>query len=251
MKIIVFTSCAPIKGGRGEIQKLALQTWKQTFGCDIIILGNDEGVSDLCKENKYIHIPDVVTGREYGIENSVGVMFDDSIHKIRSLYPAEWYMYINSDNLAVSTSMFRQYLYHFMKLKNVPAFYTYRYNVNRSDVFLDGTWKQEDLMLKLNKPGIDSYLWPKEIFYNIELLPLVSDGWSVDVWMAQATREIADTYLGNNLWQTIHPSHPESSCHQEQEHRNSTIHNKRIIKEWRNIDINRLYENKPPEWMVV
>jgi SAM-dependent methyltransferase len=61
-----FTTCKPFEREFADIQWNALRSWKEAYpGCEVIVFGNEPGVSECCRELSFKQIPEVQRS-EYG-----------------------------------------------------------------------------------------------------------------------------------------------------------------------------------------
>jgi hypothetical protein len=66
LSLTFFTTCKPFRGEFAVIQQNALRSWKESYpGCEVIVFGDEPGVSDCCRELGFKQIAEVRRS-EYG-----------------------------------------------------------------------------------------------------------------------------------------------------------------------------------------
>ena len=93
MKLVIFTTCKPLIGDDKWRQEQAIKSWTLLKGMEIIIIiiGNDEGVKELCEKYNLIHEPHV--------RNIKNVPFLHDMLEIGVKYsePDDYLLWTNSD----------------------------------------------------------------------------------------------------------------------------------------------------------
>ncbi len=81
--LTLFTTCKPFEGKFALIQRNALRSWKSLQpACEVIVFGDEPGVSECCEELGFRHVP-VVSRNEYGTPLLDG-LFDAAEHMATS-----------------------------------------------------------------------------------------------------------------------------------------------------------------------
>jgi hypothetical protein len=90
--LTIFTLPKPFEGHIGVIQRNALRSWVALRpGCEIILLGNEEGIAEHAREFGVRHIPDIARN-EYGTP-----MLDDAFAKVTHSARFPRLCYVNAD----------------------------------------------------------------------------------------------------------------------------------------------------------
>ena len=99
--ITIFSTFKPFEGHIGIIQRNAIQSWKKLKGNpEIILLGDESGVAEICKEFNLKHIPNIKYN-EYGTPYCEGVF-----QKAQEYAKHEIVSYVNGDIILTNSFIF-------------------------------------------------------------------------------------------------------------------------------------------------
>jgi len=255
----LLTSFAPIKGDWGLMQQVAAYSFSLLQDCKVFVLGNDDGASQICQQYGFIHIPNVKVGKDIGVSTSNGIVLGDAFEKVKEQINEGVVLFINGDNVIVPSVLYsdnssidesfqkmndyfkgdfcgwgrRNEVYDYNNLKQIQSIEkSYEYTVK---LF-------EEKKSKRIQYGIDLYIWSYSAFNKMELLSVLIDGWHYDNWLGHVPYQLSKNvvYL-TDIIETIHYQHPESSNRQQNEARESTLYNKKLIQQYfPNLDIFKL-----------
>ena len=176
--ITLLTTFAPIRGDWGQIQKIAAYSFS-TLGCQVIVLGNDFGVDEICRKYGFLQIKDILVGKDIGVQSSNGIVLGDAFLKANRYIKEDVVIYINGDNIIMPNSPLVKILPQLMKEFNGDfggwgrrhEAYDYRKYIDLSEelayedtTLLYGTGKLRRILY-----GIDIYLWSRPVFEKIRL----------------------------------------------------------------------------------
>ena len=250
MKITILTSCAPFVEGRSVEQETALYSFAAVNDAEVIVLGDDVGVSKVCSDFGFKHISDLPIGEYIGIKNGGGILMGPAFEKALEVLTGEYVFFINADNILVPTECNERgdlgdVLDHIaQKTGNDFCAWNRRYEwpdyhktYAKDDVVARYTEAVYNYYCPAGEPlqqikyGIDLYLWPTHLFEKLLKFPLAIDGWGYDVWLGYESYRLSkNVFYLKNVIDTIHPTHPNTSKHQEREHKESTAHNRKILE---------------------
>jgi hypothetical protein len=186
--MITFFACPkPFQGHIGIIQRNAIESWTRLRPRpEIILLGTDPGIAEICKESDLIHVAEVDTS-EYGTP-LVSSIFQ--IGQVRASHPVV--CYINSDILLTSD---------FMHTVEIVATKMTRFLIvgQRWDVDINDAWNfdtpawEADLKSLLTQKGtlhapsgIDFFCFPRGMYTDI--LPFAIGRPGFDNWLVWRAR---------------------------------------------------------------
>jgi len=250
MKITILTSCAPFVEGRKVEQETALHSFAAVNDAEVIVLGDDAGVAEICSEYGFKHISDLPIGEYIGIENGGGILMGPAFEAALEVLTGEYVFFINADNILVPTEYSSQgdlgdFLdriahdtYHdFCAWNRRHEWPDYHEAYAEDDVTARYTAALDRYCCATGEPlqqikyGIDLYLWPVHLFEKLPKLPFAIDGWCYDVWLGYESYKLSkNVFYLKGLIDTVHPTHPDTSYHQEHTHIQSTQHNRKILE---------------------
>jgi len=178
--ITFFSVPKPFKGHIDIIQRNAIQSWKKLgSNCEIVLLGDEYGVSDVSKELNVLHISTIK-------KNTFGTPLIDSIFEIADkMAMTSFLCYINTDIILFNNFLTAFNKIHFNKFLMVGQ----RWDVNITFPinFSHADWETQ-LTIHLDKFGhlhgcfgIDYFLFTKGLWSRIPAFALGRTKW--DNWL--------------------------------------------------------------------
>lgn len=194
MKILLITTCAPFKGEKDIIQRRALRSWKEQKDTSVIVLGNDYGSDEICKEYGFQHIANIPTANDNLKLKHYAIMLDEGL---KAVLP-----YIEDNDVIVwaNSDLVFDNIYH--------PFYClwgmYKGFVGWCRRW-DYDWKEiKDIdnidMSRIQEHpycGIDVFFWTKEFFYKqVKEIPnFVVDAWQTDHYFKRYMGSLTRNYI--------------------------------------------------------
>ncbi len=186
--LTIFTAPKPFLNQHiAMIQRNAIQSWVQ-LGPDVevILLGNDEGISEAARDLKVIHVSDIAT-------NSLGTPLVNSIIKSARAYGSgEMLAYVNADilvmdNFLTSSKLICKKLQKFLAVGQrwdlsigIPLTYTPGWQAR--------LWADTQKRGRLHpRGGSDYFIFPRLCFREIPEFSIGRAGW--DNWMIYQARQ--------------------------------------------------------------
>ena len=179
--VTIFSTLKPLVGHIGIIQRNAVKSWTKLRGNpEVILLGDEFGVSDLCKELNIKHIPDVECSK-YGRPYCKSVFC-----KAQEVAKHDINTYVNGDIILTNS-----FIYGAERAANFDHFLMigrrYDLDVNSLIDFDNGNW-ESSLKSKAIKygslhknSGIDYFAFRKLDWLEIPPMVIGKIGW--DNWM--------------------------------------------------------------------
>lgn len=180
--VSLFSVPKPFKDSYEIIQENAIQSWLLLDPVpEIILCGNECGISEICKKYNLIQIADIE-------KNSYGTpLLNDVFEKVSQLASFEILFYINSDIIVLPD--FSKSLIMLLSVQKSAFLLTgnrWNLDINKTLDF-SNDWekrlKNEIISKgKLNRPGIDYFIFRKSLFKAIP--PFAIGRFSWDLWLA-------------------------------------------------------------------
>jgi len=205
--LTIFTVPRPFEGHMDLIQKNALMSWKNLKPSpQIILLGNEIGVSEICKEYEIDFVPDVKL-------SSYDTPFvNDVFSRAEEMAQYDIMAFVNTDIILMDD--FIPAIESVSKKFENFLLIGQRYDIDIKEGidFEDSSWKQ-DLVNKIKSEGelhapcgIDYHVFRKGLWSNIP--PFVIGRSSYDNWLtSQAFREGHIGIDGTKVIYAIHQQH--------------------------------------------
>lgn len=221
MKVVLITSAAPFIENKKHIQDMAFYSWALQKDLEVIVLGDDEGVTERCKIYDFLQISEIKTARDILGVNHGAIMLDDGLKRaLPHIVDCDIVLWVNSDIVLIDNVV--------GELKRIgdTGFVGWGRRWDFSDwlFLLDMTLEQrfEAIKDKLNTGkiivhpycGIDSFFWSKEIFIKqVEILPaFVVNAWSTDHYFNRSQFELTkNRYEITNRIRGVHLAHRDVS----------------------------------------
>ncbi len=202
----IYTTCRSFDHPKfGLIQRNAIGSWLQLQPRpEIIIVGNDPGVSEICKEQNLIHIPEVETR-----ENNCPVLSDmakraESISNTNTMLLISSDMIIFQDSVDASNRLEKQFKRFCAGLHRKDR--DIDHLIDFSNINWIGDAKQ---FVKLGHPGAgDYFLYTKGIFYDMP--PFTIGRASCDNWMYWKAYELKCLVNITPIVEVVHQNHDQS-----------------------------------------
>lgn len=185
--ISFFSIPKPFEGHIGIIQKNAINSWKNSnFGSEIILLGDEPGIEEICAELGLTHIKPI-RKNEYGTP-----FLNDAFRIAQKIAKFDLICYVNSD--IIITNNFCEAIIHFQFKKFLLVGRKCNVSLDYLIDFSHDAWKQQIIDLAksngkmLGDTAIDYFLFKKGIFFNIPPFLVGRAGW--DNWLIYHTRRL-------------------------------------------------------------
>ena len=209
----IFSIPKPFRGHNGVIQRNAIKSWTKLFPlCEIILLGDDEGTTEISAELGLRHAPEIE-------RSDFGTPLISSMFNIaQQLASHELICYVNADIILMSDFMLR-----------VKQIREKRYLLVGQRCDLDVTelidFTQPDWETCLHrrvkesgklhaKSGIDYFVFPRGLFGNIPGFAVGRAVW--DNWLIYRTRKLkAPVIDATQVITAIHQNHDYSHIKQQ------------------------------------
>jgi hypothetical protein len=208
--LTLFSCPKAFHGHISVIQRNAIKSWSLLHPKpEIILLGDDAGIAEICREFRLVHIPDIE-------KNDYGTPLVSSIFKTgqeAAIYSVV--CYINADILLMSD---------FMQSVETIAAHTSNYlmigrrwdvDINEQWDFLNPDWEkrlkfQSQKNGKLHAPtGIDYYVFPRE--FDLKIPPFAVGRFTWDNWIVFRARELGTPVIdATSAVMAIHQNHDYS-----------------------------------------
>lgn len=205
--LTIFSTPKPFVGLNEISQWNAINSWKDLgAGYEIILLGNDKGVSNIAKELDLIHLPNINTN------NLNTPLLDSVFEKAQFNSSYEYMMYINAD-IIICTNIIKK----IKSLEYENFLMTGRrwdLDITKKINFSDVNWKKKLLSLKSSKGVLHNYSGKDYFIFkkgSIDMLPFSVGRPYWDDWFLYHARSkkypIIDATLTINI---IHQNHDYS-----------------------------------------
>jgi len=235
--IAIITSCAPFKNDRTPIQNTGLFSFK-AFTKKVIVLGDDEGVADICQQLNLIHVKEnLPTGKDVGIPACSGLLMGSAFEAAKKYVQEDIVLFINADNIIMPS---KYDIRDLVGLYSEFSGWNKRLNLTNWQPYIDDNpltsfFKLVDCytnarhQLERNFPGIDVYLWSGELFHKMKCPEFLIDAWSWDAWLGTfCSTACKNTFELQEVLDTIHPQHVTG--HQVAEHKAGTDYNVNLLQ---------------------
>lgn len=180
--ISLFSVPKPFKEGYEIIQGNAIQSWLMLNPRpEIILCGDEFGTSEICKKYNLVHISEIK-------KNSYGTpLLNDVFEKATNVACNEIICYINTDIIILPD--FTKSLVNLLTVHKSAFLLTgNRWNLNiNKNIDFNFDWdtklkKEVTSKGKLNRPGIDYFIFQKSLYKTIP--PFAIGRFSWDLWLA-------------------------------------------------------------------
>lgn len=204
--LTIFSTLKSFEGHIGIIQRNAVKSWKKLKSDpEIILLGNESGVSEICKELNLKHIPNVKCNK-YNTPYC-----EDTFQKAQDSAKYNIVSYVNGDIILTNS-----FIDAVIKLKTYEKFLMvgqrYDLEINTYIDFNNPTWEkilkdQVKLRGKLHKyTGIDYFIFRKNDWMQIPSMVLGRIGW--DNWFVScAIKKNHMVIDATNFIYVVHQNH--------------------------------------------
>ncbi len=185
--ITIFAIPKPFQGHIDTIQRNAIRSWLLLHSkCEVILLGNDEGTSDIAAEFGIRHIPDIA-------RNEFGTPFLNSIFEVAQAAASNDIMaYVNADIILMSD--FMDAVKRMPKSSFLMTGQRWELDLKEQLVFSDDNW-EESLKALVGKKGrlqgrgaLDFFVFYKGFWPDIPPFAVGRTLW--DHWLIYYARSI-------------------------------------------------------------
>jgi len=205
--LTIFTTAKPFKGHTGTIQRNALKSWTLLQpACQILLIGNDDGSSEVAREYQLTHIP-VVERTDYGLPRI------DALFALAEEHAKHTYLcYANADIILMQDFI--------ESIKRVVAYRKrflavgkrWNLDVDAALKFADPQWGAE-LRGLVQQHGhlfahdaLDYFVFPRGLYRKIPPMGVGREGW--DNWMIyEARRHLAPVIDITPSTTVVHQNH--------------------------------------------
>lgn len=209
--ITIFTTPKAFTGHNKITQENAIQSWKRIVPrCEVILLGNDDGVAEAAQKYECKHIADV-SCNEYGTPLISGLFNEAERHASNRIM-----CYVNGDIMFTSSLLQAVELIKHKK-KFLMVGQRYNVDIDSSLNFMDHEWESSLFLYSttkgiLNQPfGIDYFIFPKGQFVDIPDLVVGRAWW--DNWMIyNARKKFIPIIDATRVILAVHQNHDYSHC---------------------------------------
>jgi len=208
--LTIFAVPKPFRGHIGIIQMNALQSWiRLSPPCDIILFGNEEGISEAASRLSVRHIPDVKLN-EYKTP-----LLDDVFSKAQQNSVYDTMCYINADIILMSD--FIRAVEHVRGKKKAFLMVGRRWNVNLEHYldFSQSNWEEQlrTYVLKCGTPTppewIDYFVFNRGLYSD--LLPFALGRAAFDNWLLWKAYSLkAQVIDASQATMVVHQNHDYS-----------------------------------------
>jgi len=227
--VTIFTTCKPFSGISKIHQGNALRSWA-ILGLDVIILGDEPGVAEICKEIGATHIKDVIRSSENL------PLINDLFRKAEQNSSTQYLAYLNSDIILLPDFLDTVNVLAKHKQSNTPRLLTARrYNIplNEEIDFASPTYTNrlvdlKDLTGSWDHPfAIDMFLYSRDLFQELPTFSVGRPQW--DNWMlGEAIRQKSNLIDCSDTCTLLHPIHGYGGNWEEVTFGKSARHNKEL-----------------------
>ena len=212
----IITSCAPFTGFRKRLQEVALHSFAQVRDCQVIVLGEDEGVEEICTKYGFTQVKGIQTGKDVGVPGADGIVMSDGFERAKQVVKGRVVCYVNADCVLMPWSYYKIGLLFLEGIRFAAwgrrlNWDKYRPKINDVDdatAFENVQRVYKTGKLKRNGFGIDLYMWSRAVFEDMMMPPFLIDGWSWDIWMGNIIFDLTDRcYRLDGIMEIVHPQH--------------------------------------------
>ena len=205
--VTIFSTPKPFTGLNKIIQWNAIKSWKN-LGEDyeIILLGNDKGVKEICDELDLIHLPDINTN------NLNTPLLDSVFKKAEKRSSKDFMMYINSDIIICNDIVSKISSFNFESF--IVTGRRWDLDVKSEINYENDNWKKDLLLLNQRKGVLHDYSGKDYFIYKkgtISMLPFSVGRPYWDDWLLYHARSkkypIIDASLSIKI---VHQNHDYS-----------------------------------------
>ncbi|MGE5305791.1 MAG: hypothetical protein ACM3TN_20965 [Alphaproteobacteria bacterium] len=207
--LTIFATPKPFRGHFAVIQRNAIRSWTLLRpACEIILMGNEEGTSEIATEFGLRHIPDVA-------RNTFGTpLVSDLFKQAQQISAHNILCYVNSDIILMSD--LTRAVQSVIKRKNRFLLVGHRWNLDVIDI-LDFKLDWEDkLRNQVRKVGqladhsaIDLFVFPRGMWGDIPPFAIGRPRW--DNWMLYRARSLRAALIdATPVMTVIHQNHDYS-----------------------------------------
>lgn len=239
-KIGLITTCAPFVGEKKFIQELAFYSWSLQDNIDVVVLGNDYGVKQICERFNFIHHPDVRTARDLGINNPAILLNDGFQRVLSTLSDVSSFLWLNSDLILVTSDIFsiipnlteKQDFSGGVGLRRDYDNWNYLQEIDSLPLIFEQVVQTFEKESKLHGfHGIDLFFWSYDLFKYLsrEIPPFIANGWRTDHYFNYFLfKNAKNRYDVSEVANIVHLTH-KTSIQETKEWQQSHEHNKLLF----------------------
>lgn len=186
--LTVFATPKPFRGHIAVIQRNAIRSWTLLRpACEIILLGDEEGIADTAAEFGLRHVP-------YVVRNSFGTpLVSDLFKQAQQLSSRNFFCYVNSDIVLMSD--FMQAVQRIVEQKTRFLLVGHRWNLDvKAPLDFEADWEGK-LRRQVREHGIlayecsiDFFVFPRGVLGEIPPFAIGRPRW--DNWMLYRARSL-------------------------------------------------------------
>ena len=186
--LTIFAVPKPFGGHIGIIQRNAIRSWTLLRpACEIILMGNEEGIAEIAAEFGLQHVPDVA-------RNSFGTpLVSDLFEKAQRISKHNLFCYVNSDIVLMSD--FTEAIQRVARQTTRFLLVGHRWNLDVKEPFDFGSGWEEQLRCRVREHGtlafaysIDFFVFPRGVLGEIPAFAIGRPRW--DNWMLYRARSL-------------------------------------------------------------
>lgn len=205
--VTIFSCPKPFEGKIGSIQRNAIKSWQLLYPKpEIILIGNEPGVEEICREFSIIHVKEV-EHNEYGTPLVSSLFKKAQAHASRSIL-----CYINGDIMLTNDFMDAVELIKEWKGKFLMIGRRYDVDIKQEVNFNESDWVEKvKLYVKQNgrlhpPTGIDYFIFKKGEYFEIPPFVVGRPCW--DGWFVYQIRNLKIPVIdATNKILAIHQNH--------------------------------------------
>ena len=186
--LTIFAVPKPFRGHIGVIQRNAIRSWTLLRpACDIILMGNEEGIAEIAAEFGLQHVPDVA-------RNKFGTpLVSDLFKQAQQLSGRNLFCYVNSDIILMSDLM--EAIQRVANQKSRFLLVGHRWNLDLKEPLEFQSGWEERLRRRVAEDGtlafaysIDFFAFPRAVLGEIPAFAIGRPRW--DNWMLYRARSL-------------------------------------------------------------
>ena len=207
--LTIFAVPKPFRGHIAVIQRNAIRSWTLLRpACEIILMGNEDGIAEIAAEFGLRHVPDVA-------RNSFGTpLVNDLFQKAQQLSDRNLFCYVNSDIILMSD--FMEAVRRVVEKKSRFLLVGHRWNLDvKEAIEFESEW-EEKLRIRAKQLGslagvtsIDFFVFPRGLLGEIPPFAIGRPAW--DNWMLYRARSLSVPLIdATPVMMAVHQNHDYS-----------------------------------------
>jgi hypothetical protein len=207
--LTIFATPKPFRGHIAVIQRNAIRSWTLLRpACEIILMGNDEGIAEIAAEFGLRYVPDVA-------RNTLGTpLVSDLFKQAQQLSVSNLFCYVNSDIILMSD--FMQAIQRVVDQKSRFLLVGHRWNLDLKETLEFKSDWEEKLRSQVKKfamlapmNAIDFFVFPRGLLGDLPPFAVGRPGW--DNWMLYRARSLSVPLIdATPVVMAVHQNHDYS-----------------------------------------